>query len=204
VCLPFGDAGSHALLRRRRISLSFGARLNFLCPLVNSFTLLRANNPDLVLNTIAAMKPERLTNSANYCLGFNLMTARTSSNPKAHVTLTPIDRQQLRRDGLSRYACRSIVDRYVVAKRGPIRACRNRAARDVNIPDVPELRSGRLSAMLIVDRCGSHLFCLSSVGRGRRMWLRPLIAHAGSLSAKRARLKASVLPLRTAATKASC
>jgi hypothetical protein len=36
----------HALLRMRLISLSFGARLNFLCPLVNSFTLLRANNPD--------------------------------------------------------------------------------------------------------------------------------------------------------------
>jgi hypothetical protein len=36
------------------------------------------------------------------------------------------------------------------------------------------------------------------------MWLRPLIAHAGSLSAKRARLKANVLPLGTVATKASC
>jgi hypothetical protein len=36
------------------------------------------------------------------------------------------------------------------------------------------------------------------------MWLLPLIAHAGSLSTKRARLKASVMPLGTAATKASC
>src|ERR1700733_5870328 len=86
----------------------------------------------------------------------------------------------------------------------PYELAGNRAARDENIPDVPELRSGRLSAMLIVDRCGSRLFCFSGVGRGRRMWLRPLIAHAGSLSAKRARLKANVLPLGTAATKASC
>lgn len=47
----------------------------------------------------------------------------------------------------------------------PYELAGNRAARDVNIPDVPELRSGRLSAMLIVDRCGSRLFCFSGVGR---------------------------------------
>ena len=59
----------------------------------------------------------------------------------------------------------------------PHKLASNRAARDEDGPYVPELSSGRLSAMLVVDGGAGHLM-LSSFSRGRCLWRRPLIATA--------------------------